>query len=290
MVDALGASGFTGDLESVFARGQVVMGVAMLTGAVAGGFIAQLTSLGVPYIIRAVILAVTLLTAVVLMHDEGFTPDREAGFRSETRKILRASIDHGWRNRPVRWVMLSAPFISGVMFYAFYAMQPYLLELYGDETAFGIAGIAAAIFAGAQIVGGLSVPYLRRLVRHRTSVLLLSAMTGSVGLVVIGLAENFWVTLALIVLWATLLSAMMPMRQAFVNQLIPSEERATVLSFDALMGSSGGIVAQPALGRVADVSGYAASYVVSGLVQAAAIPFLLLARRERSAADLVEAG
>ena len=40
-------------------------------------------------------------------------------------------------------------------------------------------------------------------------------------------------------------------RQAYLNGLIASEHRATVLSFDALMSSAGGVVAQPALGRVA---------------------------------------
>ena len=53
-----------------------------------------------------------------------------------------------------------------------------------------------------------------------------------------------------------------PLRQAYLNGLIPSEQRATVLSFDSLMGSAGGVVAQPALGRVADVFGYATSYLV----------------------------
>ena len=57
LVDALDATGFTGDLDGVFARGQVVMGVAMLTGSVAGGFLAEVTSLGVPFVGRAVILA-----------------------------------------------------------------------------------------------------------------------------------------------------------------------------------------------------------------------------------------
>jgi len=49
-------------------------------------------------------------------------------------------------------------------------------------------------------------------------------------------------------------------RQAYVNALIPSEQRATVLSFDSLMGSSGGVAFQPVLGRVADGWGYPTSY------------------------------
>src|SRR5215213_3656733 len=46
LVDALTATGFTGDLETVFGRGQILTGVGMLTGSVAGGFLAQQLSLG----------------------------------------------------------------------------------------------------------------------------------------------------------------------------------------------------------------------------------------------------
>ena len=41
LVDALTATGFTGSVDSVFGRGQVVSGAAMLGGSVAGGFIAE---------------------------------------------------------------------------------------------------------------------------------------------------------------------------------------------------------------------------------------------------------
>src|ERR671930_54500 len=75
LVDALAATGFEGELESVFGRGQVVTGVAMLTGSVAGGFIAQQTSLGVPFVLRGAVLLVMFAVAFRLMHDIGFTPD-----------------------------------------------------------------------------------------------------------------------------------------------------------------------------------------------------------------------
>ena len=70
-----------------------------------------------------------------------------------------------------------------------------------------------------------------------------------------------------------------------MNGLIRSEQRATVLSFDSLMGSAGGVDAQPALGRTADVLGYRASFVVSAGIVAFAIPFTWLAYRERAASD-----
>src|ERR671910_1920294 len=57
LVDALRATGFEGPLESVLARGEVISGAAMLGGSVAGGYLAQVTNLGVPFVLRAVILA-----------------------------------------------------------------------------------------------------------------------------------------------------------------------------------------------------------------------------------------
>jgi MFS family permease len=285
LVDALKATGFHGRLDAVFARGEIVEGVAMLAGSVVGGYLAQETSLGVPYVIRAVVLALTFVLALVLMRDVGFTPHRGGGLVQEMTAVLRGALTYGLRNPPVRPVMLANIFTDGISIYAFYAMQPYLLQLYGDPTAYGIAGLAAAVVGGAQIGGGILVPHLGAAFRRRTSVLLVAVVLSTATLAAIGLLAHFWTVIVLLVLWGLLFSTIMPVRQAYVNALIPSEQRATVLSFDSLMGSSGGVAIQPALGRVADVWGYPASYVCSAAIQALAIPFLIVARRQNSESD-----
>ena len=285
LVDALAATGFSGDLESVFGRAQVVGGAAMLVGSVAGGVIAQLTDLGVPYIARAAFLGLTLVIAWIYMRDIGFSPARGVTPVTAVRTVIRGAVDGGLRNRPVRWLMFASPFVTGVGFYAFYALQPYLLELYGDPNAYGIAGLAAALLAGAQIAGGLIVPWVRRLFARRTDILVLAGVLEVAMLALLGLMPVFWIAVVLLAVWAMVGALSMPVRQSFINGLIPSEQRATVLSFDSLIGSAGGVVAQPALGRVADIGGYAASYVVAAGVQALAVPFYLLARRERAPSD-----
>ena len=290
LVDALAFTKFNGNLETVFGRAQTVGGIAMLVGSVAGGVIAQVSNLGVPYLVRAGMLGVTLVIAWWFMHDLGFSPARDASPVAAVRTVVRGALDGGFRNPPVRWLMLASPFTVGVSFYAFYATQPYLLELYGDATAYGIAGLAAALIAGAQIVGGLLVSRVRRLFSRRTHALILGGFLNVVLLVAIGLVDSFAVALVLLALWALIFAFEMPMRQAFINGLIPSEQRATVLSFDSLLGSAGGVVAQPALGRTADIYGYPASYVVSGIVQALAIPFAFLARRENASSDPIDNG
>jgi MFS family permease len=288
LVDALNATGYKGKLETVFGKAQIATGVAMLTGSVSGGVIAQFTNLGVPYVLRAGALIVNLILAWVFMKDLGFKPVANERIFSNMKKILRVSVDQGLKRPPIRWVMIAGPFGAGVGIYAFYAMQPYLLQLYGDKTAYAIAGLTAAIVAGSQIAGGFLVPHIARLFSRRTTVLATGVATAALALAAIGLIHNFWAAVALLVVWGLVFAATMPVRQAYLNGLIPSEQRATVLSFDNMLSSTGGAVSQPGLGKIADIWGYGPSYVGAAAVQILALPFLLLARRTKPSSDPIQ--
>ena len=85
--------------------------------------------------------------------------------------------------------------------------------------------------------------------------------------------------IGLIVVWGLLFAAVMPIRQAYLNGMIPSRQRATILSFDSMINSTGGVWAQPVLGQAADAWGYAPSYLLSAGISALALPFLALSRR-----------
>ena len=290
VVDALDATGYQKGTERVFGRGQSVTGAAMLIGSVSGGFLGQI-NLGVPYLFRSGTLVLVIAAGVILMRDIGFQPERRGSVIAEVRRVFAASVAHGWRNRPVRLFMLSAPFGAGVGIWIFYAFQPYLLELLDDPGAVYVSGIAAAVFALAQIAGGASVGAVSRLVSTRTGVIGLEVMVGAIGLVGVGLASylvvpwGFWVAIATLTLVALLGAAAYPMKQAYLNDVIPSGQRATVLSFNSLMGSAGGVVSQPLLGRVADIWSLGIGYVVAGVIYAMSLPFILAVRRLGLAAD-----
>jgi MFS family permease len=287
LVDAMSWAGYEGDLEAVFGRGQMVSGAAMLSGSVAGGVIAQATSLGVPFLLRVGVLLVMFGVAFRLMMDLGFTPERRGSPLGAMRHVFVESLDGGLKNPPVRWVMLASPFTAGVGIYAFYAAQPYLLELWGDSEAYSIAGLAAAIVAGSQIAGGYLAPRIRALFERRTSALILGTASSSLVLLLLGFTNAFWVALFLLVLWGMIFAAEMPIRQAYLNGMIPSQQRATVLSFDSLMGNTGGVVIQPVLGKSADVYSYSASYAIGAAFQVLAVPLLFLSRRENSPSDVM---
>ena len=293
LIDALEATGFDGAVESVFGKGQMASGLATLLGTILGGFLAQV-SLGVPYVVRCVMLVLVIVVAYLRMHDIGYTPIKGQSIRDEMATIVKGSLKHGFGNPPIRMFLLGAPFAMGIGIWVFYAFQPYLLELFGDKSAFYLSGIAAAIFATAQMAGGASVNLVRRFVRSRTAVIGAEVAIGSLAIVGVGLAElldnptGFWVAIVLLTVVAMLWALSGPMQQAYMNEVIPSEHRATVLSFSSLMGSAGGVVAQPALGKVADVWSLGVGYVVAGALYAIRLPFILAVKRMDLAADRIE--
>jgi MFS family permease len=288
LVDALQATGYKGTMETVFGRGQVITGIATLVGSAGGGFLAQATNLAVPFVIRAAVLVLMFIVAFVVMRDLGFTPAERTGPVAEVRQIMSASMRYGWRVPAVRDLMLAGAFTGGVSIYAFYALQPYLLQLWGDPKAYGVAGVAAAVLSLAQIAGGLLAPRLRRFFARRTSALLFVDAVAAATILVAGLAAQFYVVMALTVVWGMAFAAGLPVRQAYINASIPSQQRATILSFDSLVASGGGVIAQPALGKAADVWGYPATFVASGIIHAFALPFVAHARKHNAPGERSE--
>src|SRR6185503_3016537 len=238
-------------------------GFAMLTGTLAGGYVAQVTNLGVPYLMRVAALAMTFILAFLFMKDEGFKPKKRVSFVNEVSSVITNSVQFGFRKASVRWMMLSGVFTGGVGIYAFYAMQPHLLELYGESTSYAVAGMSATIVAGAQILGGVLVPYVGKVLAKRTSFFIFGTVVGVIALALIGLLGNFYFVLVVFALWSVFWAANTPVRQSYINELLPSEQRATILSADNMLATAGGVVAQPILGTTADVYGYPASYIGS---------------------------
>ncbi len=278
LVDALDATGYQGKLDDVFSQAQAVNGAAMLIGTLSGGAIAQVTNLGVPNALRALLLFVSFGVAFRRVFDLGFTPQVGGNALAAIRSTAAEAVTFGLKVRPIRLMSFAGAFMLGVTGFIFYAMQPYLLDLYGDEGAYLIASLAATIVAGAQIIGGATGGVVRRLVPSRTTLIAGATVVSSVLILAIALTGNFYVAVALLALWSLALAVVMPVRQAFLNSQIASERRATVLSFDSLVTSAGAVPAQPALGRVVDLYGYPTAFIASSVIQLVSIPFVVRAR------------
>jgi MFS family permease len=101
---------------------------------------------------------------------------------------------------------------------------------------------------------------------------------GAVGLVI---GNNnlisFVLAVVLLAVFGMLWGVMQPVRNAYINEYIPSAERATVLSFDSFFSDIGAVVGQLGLGYGAQVASKALAYTVGGGIYFVAAPLYRLA-------------
>jgi MFS family permease len=213
-----------------------------------------------------------------------------AAIPTEMRKVLNESLTYGWQQRPVRLIMI-VTFIHGLYsIWGFYATQPYFLDLLGQPEAVWVSGVVTALVSFIGIVGNWLVARYMNRFRLRTTVLIGTAALLSVTTIGVGLADSFWLAVPLFLLGMLAFNIFAPVKQSYLHQLIPSGQRATVISFDSMMGSGGGVIGQTGLGYLAQQQGIGAGFVVGGAATLLALPYLWMLRGQAVPADSIKNG
>lgn len=298
VVDALDASGYSGGKDRVFARSGMFTGTSMLIGTLLGGLLGQI-DLVIPYLVRTGLLVAVFILTFAAMHEIGFEPRplRASRFGEESHNIFQAGMRHGWRHPVVRPLLFTSMMGGFLGWYLFYASQPYALALLGRDDLVWVAGIVTALFAGSGVVGNSLVG---RISRSRwgtrpARVLALAALgmaLSAAGVGVTGLVTGdssvagFAIVVAFLFAGGLCFGVLTPIRHAYLNDHIPSAQRATVLSFDSWFGDIGAVVGQMGLGYVARAVSLAAAYTVGGVLDLVSVP---LYRRSGRAAERLAA-
>lgn len=286
VVDALKASGFTEPLETVFAKGQMVFGVAMLVGTLGGGALGQI-HLAIPYLARAATFLPLLGLAWLAMREIGFTP-RALEWRrvpEEMRRVFVEGLTYGLHHRVVRPVMLASLVNMSFMIFGFYSWQRYFLDLLGRELVW-VSGVIAALTSLAMILGNVLVGPLRRVIATRTGLMIGSSLVQTVTVVLCGALglllpspASFLPVVALYLVYGIAMGACTPVKQGYLNAHIPSAQRATIISLDSLFADMGGVVGQSGWGYLAKMRSIGEAWMYSGVTLLLAVPLYAMARK-----------
>ncbi len=233
LVDALDATGYAGSKDRVFARNGIFTGISMLTGVLAGGLLGQL-SLAIPYLVRTGLLVIAFAVTFAFMHELGFEPRsfRFSRFGEESRKIFGTGITYGWRHPVVRPLLFTSLVNGLLLWYLFYASQPYALDMLGRGNLVWVAGVITALFALSGVAGNSLVGRISRgRLGKRPGLVLAWTSTGmavcATGLGILGLVTGtgnvaaFAVLVVLLVGFGMLSGILGPVRQAYHQRPYP---------------------------------------------------------------------
>ena len=116
-----------------------------------------------PFLLRSGLLLIVFGLAFRAMHDLGFDRRRlsVSALPAEMRLVTQTSMAYGWQRASVRLLMMTSFFQLGFLSWAFYAWQPYFLDLLGSNAVWVAGLIAALISLGTiplgYVVGGLTI-------------------------------------------------------------------------------------------------------------------------------------
>ena len=223
------------------------------------------------------------------MKERAFTPRKreQGGYWTAVKSVTNFSIKFGWNNRVVRLIIIGTLVQSMFMMWGFYGWQPYLLDMLGRRDAAWISGFIAAGVAFSTAIGNGLVPLVRKIAKRRSLILAGSAVLMALASLGMGLANSFAPALIALIAMMIAAGAAMPVKQAFLHSKTPSEQRATVISFDALVGSGGGAVGQTGLGWVARQYGLSVGYMIGGIILALSAPVYLFLTRRKDEDDII---
>ena len=261
LVDELSFHGFSGQTRWIFSRSQQAGKIASLGGAFVGALMGGM-NLALPWVASGITMIATALVASATMSEQSFVP-RPYSFAAGWRQIWttwKTGTAYARESKAVRFLIV----MSAIQSVGFMApnMQwtPWFKGLLGSSTDLGFVwwGIALMLMLGAELAHGLGT---------RSEQWTLCAVQIVVGACV---ALAPYSSIAAYSLFFFLTHELgrglyKPLQDAYLNANIPSAQRATLLSLNAMSFHIGGAIGLIASGALANTWGIPVAWIASGI-------------------------
>ncbi|MCK6553973.1 MFS transporter [Candidatus Binatia bacterium] len=273
-VDGMRAEGDRRSPDRFFARAQVVARGFMIVSGLCGGYVAEL-DMRLTWGIAAGAFVLTGVVGAVGMR-EASRPRRVSP--REMSSAFVATVYGGFgivRRKPV---LLTICLLTGVAAFGSVPMhmywQPQLQNLSGQGAWFMAwvwVGFNLAVLAGSSLIPRLSVRF------RREWFLAVAALVRGAMLLIVGLTANVKIAVGALLVQEAGFGVTDPVVQAWMNDHVDDELRATVLSVRSMSWTFGGALGLVAAGLVARTAGLGPAWLLMGAALLLVAPgFLLL--------------
>jgi len=296
------------NLQKYMAIPMATRGIGMALGAVLGGFMprwftslpeegtAMLTPLSTPLFLALVVWIVTFAASAILIYEpsvprpEGSEePPTQLGFKAVV-DVMRNAIVLSFKDRLILVLMV----ISALYALAFAPIeafwQPHFADLQQtsevDTRAFG--AIAALLFLFGAIGSGIASVVSRWTGKHYGMVCAVGMFLLTISFVVFSVQTRWGLALAAFFGIHVVGGALVAAFQPLFNSAIPSDKRATLVSFQSLAMKIGVFVGGLTLGYVAQYFAIPLAFRYAAVALLAGVPLFVYADRLHMALDVSE--
>lgn len=265
VVDALAFHGYDGELSHVFRRETYATQIGIIFGSLAGGYLGE-RDLALPWLASAISTFAVGCFAMFALKEIRAERKKFTFSFEPFRQTIKDSIVFGYKNKSV-WFVILFGMLLAVSVQGMNMQWPFVFQnTYGFSTE-KLGWIFVAVSVVVMIGGQLSKYFSRRIKLEKNAIVLSQGIT-AIG--IIGASSMIGVVpvLSLFLLHEMGRGMLGPLKQAYLNNRIPSEQRATILSFDSMIGRSGAFLGLLGSGYLANRFGIPLTWFVSGCVLA----------------------
>lgn len=243
LYDSLKAQGMEGEFQRIEGKAKSYSFYAQALGSVAAGFLFKI-NIEFPMIVSAIFMIVTAF--ITMNFKEPPISDKKGKYGEKYLKLVIESgkyiLSHEKLKALILYAMVFFVFYRG----GFFMFQPYFKEVNIPVEYYGI------IFFLFNIVAGIASKNSHKIMektKRRTLTFLSSIMI--VSFLILGVTR-IWIGFAAIFLQQMARGLYHPITRKYLNKNIPSDKRATILSFFSLLTNLAAAIAYPLFGMLKD--------------------------------------
>lgn len=232
LVDSLNYHNCLVPLNNIEIKNDQVSYSFAIVGVLIGSFLAD-KNVDLPWIASILTMLLVGVIAIIFMKEE-YSCEQKLSFAKKVGSeegIIETSIKCARKNKAIEFLLLVGLLQSFAIQAPLIQYQLFFSELLPNKTALGFLWSAAAIFT---IVGTtLSSKLLLKLENNHKKTLALSQIGIGLGILLLGILP-FPFSLLAFLFWKLAMGTFGPISSEYLNENIPLESRATLISFEAM--------------------------------------------------------
>lgn len=267
--------------DYIFSQGQVFSKIALVVGAIIGAYLGQI-NLAYPWLLVAFTGLITFFVSIFYMRTDKPVKDIFGFSRGlkQITMIAKNSFDYGFRNKVVLWLMV-ATFIGE---FAFQPLNMFWAPRF-NQIAGGEIKLMGWLLAGMSIMMAAGSYLSRKLSERKVSywkIMTISALFLAIPVLISSQVSIFALAAGTFLIHEIGRGINIPIKASYINKYIPSDKRATLISFNSMAGKIAAALGLIGFGLLADKTSFSFSWYISGFILLLLIPVYFMTKKKEA--------
>lgn len=274
MIDAVDEGEYVGKIDYILSQAQLYSRIAVIIGGLLGGYLAMI-NLAIPFLAEGFISLIGLVFVWSFVKEDFVQPQTisfKQGFL-DMKIIIKDSLKFLHQKPIIKWLIVTTMI-------SWFAFQP--LNMFWSPRFTKLGQVDTATMGWAWVAFSLSMMLGTFLIKKVTlkkssySIIAIIAyiILGST-VIISGLLPYFLPAITFFVFHQLGRGMEKPLKSIYLNKYIPSDKRATLLSFNGMLGRLGAALGLIVFGFLAKFISFSQTWIISGLILLAIIPIFI---------------